>query len=119
MLSTTEAEHIDLFTALKEAIPMIQLLRKLHAVMGVQGCDKNMMYNVFENDNGSIELVKTLKTRPRTKHMSIKHHQFRSFVVKVVIRTLKVDTVEQEAEFLTKPLSAVLFSYLRSKVLGW
>jgi len=32
---------------------------------------------------------------------------------------VKVDTTEQEADFLTKPLVQQLFCYLRRKVMGW
>ena len=44
-LSTTEAERVALSSALKEAIPITQLLRELHAVMDVQDCDKNYDVN--------------------------------------------------------------------------
>ena len=46
-LSTTEAEHIALSTALKEAMPTMQLLLEFHAVMDVKYCDKSMMCTVF------------------------------------------------------------------------
>ena len=68
-------------------------------MMDVQDCNKNMMCVVFEDNNGAIKLAKTPKMRPRTKHLSIKYHHFSSFVAKGVIRTLKVDTAEQEADF--------------------
>ena len=100
-------------------MPIIQLLRELHVVMDVGDCNKTMMCTVFEDNNGAIELAKTPKMRPRTKHVAIKYHHFRSFVAKGVIRILKVDASEQEADFLTKPLPVVLFNYLRKKVLGW
>ena len=87
--------------------------------MDVQDCDKTMMYTVFEDNNGSIELDKRPKMRPQTKHVVIKCHRFLSFVAKGVISMLKVNTVEQEADFLTNPLPALLFNYLRGNVLCW
>jgi len=57
--------------------------------------------------------------RPRTKNIEIKNHHFRSFIPKEDRNTLKAETAEQEAEFLTEPLSAQLLSYLRKKVIGW
>ena len=78
---------------------MMQSLRELHAVIDVQDCDKTMICTVFEDNNGAIELVKTPKMKPRTKHVAIKRHHFRSFVAKGVIRILKVDSVEQDADF--------------------
>ena len=53
-LSTTEAKHAILSTALKEAMPTMQLLRELHVVMYVKDCDKSMMCIVFEENNGAI-----------------------------------------------------------------
>ena len=91
----------------------------MRAVVDVKDCDKLMMCVVFEDNNGAIELAKTPKMRPRTKHLEIKHHHFRSFLAKGDMNTLKVDMVEQEADFLTKPLPEQLFIYLRKKVLGW
>ena len=86
--------------------------------MEVQDCYKTMMCTIFEDNNRAIELSKTSKMSLRTKHATIKHFHFRSFVVKGVIRILKVDTAEQEADFITKPLPDALFNYLRKKVLG-
>ena len=104
---------------LKEVMPTMQLLRELHAVMDAKDCDRSMMCIVFEENNGAIELAKMQKMRPQTKHSAIKHRHFRSFVAKGVIRMLKVHTVEQETDFLTKSLPDQLFNYLSKKVLGW
>ena len=73
VLSTTEAEHVALSTALKKTMLTIQLLRELHTVMDVRDCNKTMMWAIFEDNNGAIELAKTPKIRPRTKHVAIKY----------------------------------------------
>ena len=78
-----------------------------------------MMCTVFDDKNGAIELAKTLKMGPRTTHAAIKHHYFRSFVSKGVIRIPEVDMTEKDADFLPKPLPDELLNYLRKKVLGW
>ena len=118
-LSTTEAEHIALSKSLRETIPIVHFLREVSAVTDIADCSKTMKCTVFEDNNGALELAKTPKMRPRTKHIAIKHHHFRSFVEKGDMKTQKVDTTEQEADFLTKPLVLQLFSYLRRKVMGW
>ena len=64
-------------------------------------------------------MAKTPKMRPRTKNAAIKYHHFRNHVERGDMLLEKIDTVEQEADFLTKPLVQQLFDYLRKKVMGW
>ena len=39
-------------------------------------CVKTMKYGVFEDNNDVLEIEKTPKIRPITKHITIKHHHF-------------------------------------------
>ena len=73
-------------------------------VMNIEDCNKSMKCTVFEDKNGSVEIANTPKMRPRTKHIAIKCHHFRTYVSKGDIQIVKIDTSEQEADFLTKPL---------------
>ena len=100
-------------------MPITRLLKEIGVVMDILSCDKIMKCTVFEDNNGAIELDKAHKMRNRTKHIAIKYHHFRSHVQKGEIIIEKVDTVEQEADFLTNPLVLELFYYLRQKVMGW
>ena len=87
--------------------------------MNTPECSKSMKCTVFEDNNGDLESANAPKMRPRTKHIAIKYHHFRAHVEQGDIRIVKVDTTEQEADFLTKPLVQQLFCYLRRKVMGW
>jgi hypothetical protein len=49
---------------------------------------------------------------PRTKHIALKYHHFRSFVDKNIIRILSISTKEQIADILTKPLKIPTFEWL-------
>lgn len=118
-LSTTEAEYIALSTALRETIPIMHFLKEVSAVMSVADGGKTMKCAVFEDNNGALEIAKAPKMRPRTKHIAIKYHHFRTYIERGDIQLEKIDTTEQEADFLTKPLVQQLFSYLRKKVMGW
>ena len=82
-------------------------------------CDKTIKCTAFEDDNGTIELAKAPKMRPRTKYAAIKHHHFRSCAQKREIIIEKVDTAEEETDFRTKPIVLQLFCCLRKKVMGW
>ena len=74
---------------------------------------------VFEDNNSTLEMAKTPKIRPYTKHISIKYHHFRTYIQNSDIKIEKVDTAKKEADFLPKPLVIQLFYYLRRKVMGW
>jgi hypothetical protein len=45
----------------------------------------------FEDNSGALEIARTHKMRPRTKHINLVYHHFRSFVKKglVVIWPIK------------------------------
>ena len=75
-LSTTEAECIALSIALREVIPIMHFLRKISVVIDIPECNKLMKCTAFEDNNGALEMAKTPKMRPRTKHIAIKYHHF-------------------------------------------
>jgi hypothetical protein len=74
---------------------------------------------VFEDSVGAIELAKCPKLHPRTKHIAINYHHFRSHVAKKLITIQHVTTMEQVADIATKPLPRDQFRYLRQRLLGW
>ena len=67
---------------------------------------------VYEDNQGAIELVGSLKMRPQTKNIMIKYHYFQSFVVNSDVDIKYVDNKEQIADIFTKPLDSELFGYL-------
>jgi len=80
---------------------------------------------VFEDSADAIELAKLPKLRPRTKHLAIQYHHFRSWTVRGLngeepkIKVEYVQTEEQEADIMTKPLPRPQFQNLRKKLCGW
>ena len=64
-------------------------------------------------------MANTHKYRPRTKHLNVKLHHFRDYIDSGQITVHKIDTKEQIADYLTKPLNAQTFKALRKKVMGW
>jgi hypothetical protein len=59
------------------------------------------------------------KYRPRTKHIALKYHHFRSFVKDKKVTILPIDTKEQIADQFTKPLDFQTYVQLRYKLMGW
>ena len=73
----------------------------------------------FEDNSGALELATVPKMRPRTKHINIKYHHFRSHVNNGSITVHKIDTAEQPIDITTKPLASVPFKKHRKFILGW
>jgi hypothetical protein len=105
-LSTTEAEYIALSSALRDVIYVMQLLKKL-ILFGIKisVSTPTVRCKVFEDNVGAIELAKAPKLRPRTKHIAIQYHHFRTHVAKRLITIQHVTTTEQVADIATKPLA--------------
>lgn len=119
-LSTTESEYTGLSYALREAIPIMELLKEMKE-HGFDVLDHrpNVHCRVFEDNSGALEIANTHKWRPRTKHLATKLHHFRDFVVRKEITIHKIDTESQPADILTKPLNAELLTRHRKTIMGW
>jgi hypothetical protein len=74
---------------------------------------------VFEDNTGALEIANVAKYRPRTKHLNVRLHHFRSYVDNGSITIRKIDTLKQPADLLTKPLNAEAFSKFRQMIMGW
>ena len=76
-LSTTEAEYTRLSYALREAILLMELQKKMRK-KGFDVLDHkvNVHFRVFKDNSGAIETTVVHKWRPRTKHLATKLHHF-------------------------------------------
>jgi Reverse transcriptase (RNA-dependent DNA polymerase) len=118
-LSTTEAEFIALSEGLRSAIPLISLVTELRDKgVPMTWCQPKIHCRVFEDNNGALELARTPKYRPRTKHINIKYWHFIEYVTKHNIEILPVDSKDQLADIFTKPLAKELFEKLRDGIQG-
>jgi histone deacetylase 1/2 len=118
-LSTTEAEYIALSSALREVIPLMDLVKEARQ----HGFDfpfapARVHCKAFEDNSGALEMAQTPKLRPRTKYINVKYHHFREHVGKS-ITIHKIDTKDQLADGLTKPLEVNAFRKFRDRVMGY
>ena len=118
-LSTTESEYIALSSAMREVIPFLNLMQETDNLFGLQSVKPIFRCTVWEDNESTIKVAKSPKFTPRTKHIAIKYHHFRRFVDDGTIVIRSIDTKEQIADMLTKPLSERDFVYLRGKLIGW
>lgn len=119
-LSTTEAEYTGLSYALREAIPIMNLLKEMkERKFDVSNKIAKVHCKVYEDNSGAIEIAREEKYRPRTKHLNCRLHHFRSYVDSGEISVHKIDTYLQPADILTKPLSEDDFTRHRKTMMGW
>jgi len=119
-LSTTEAEYTGLSYALRDVIPIIELLKEMKQ-LGYPVCstEADIHCRVFEDNSGAVEIAREKKYRPRTKHLNVKLHHFRSYVDSGAISIHPISTTEQPADYLTKSLIHDQFVKLRKMIMGW
>jgi hypothetical protein len=120
VLSSTESEFVGLSESLRMAIVMMNLLKEMRSVgIPVASTTPKIYCKLFEDNAGAIQLAKVPKMRPRTRHINQKYHHFREWVKSGLITILPIDTKEQPADLMTKPLDQELFIKHRYTVMGW
>jgi hypothetical protein len=119
-LSSTEAEVTGLSHALREAIPIIELLREMKSKgFDVNTAEPAIHCEVFEDNSGAIEIARHHKYRPRTKHLNVRLWHFRTYVDRGIISIVPIRSAEQPADILTKPLNEMDFKRHRKRINGW
>jgi len=119
-LSSTESEYTGLSYALRETIPIMELVKEIHERGFInEYIPPTILTKVFEDNSGALEMARTHKYRPRTKHLNVKLHHFRHYVDKGEIQIEPITTDKQQADYLTKPVPVDTLKRLRKQVMGW
>ena len=96
--------------ALRDVIPNMGLLQEMREQDFKVLCTEPYVYcKVFEDNSGALELARLPKLRPRTKHINVCYHHFCEHVQKGLIKIFPVDTKDQIADALIKPLAQNVF----------
>jgi hypothetical protein len=76
-LSSTEAEYIALSQAMREVIPLMNLMKEAQEQeLPINIFQAHIHCKIFENNSGALEMARAPRMRPRTKHINIKYHHF-------------------------------------------
>ena len=83
----------------------MQLTREMKE-RGYNACSTvpKVTFEVFEDDEGAMELARFPKMRPRTIRIKQMHHYFRSYVSNGDVETFPIDTKVQIGDMFTKTL---------------
>ena len=125
-LSTTEAEYVALSEALRQTIPLMNLMTecKERDILR-ETYDPKVYCKAFEDNSGALEMARSPKMRPRTKHINLKYHWFRSWIAQDgedptgKVHVYAIGTESQEADLMTKQPIEVLFYKFRLAICGW
>ena len=78
------------------------------------------MLTVFEDNNGAIATANAVNMTPRTKHIDVTYHFFKSHIGEESgIELVKIDTNLNKAYIFTKVLATEKFMEIRKLMVGW
>ena len=138
-LSTMEAEYMALSQAMRDLIPIREVLKEIMTI--VFNLSKTISYHthsksvspaaeieekynipqstVFEDNDACLKFARMPRLTPRTKHIGIPYHWFREQVEALQITLERIDTKNQLADQFTKGLPTATFCLARKQLMGW
>jgi len=119
-LSTLESEYSSLSQAMHTLLLIRSLLMEVVPAIGLQKALVATIHaRVFEDNNGAYLLATNQRITRRTKYYLVKWHFFWNAVRNGEVTVLKVDTLRQGADYLTKGLAREAFERIRKINQGW
>ena len=101
-LSSSEAEFVALSEAVREIKFVIQVLRSI-------GVTVKLPVTVYVDNVGAIFMAENVTTSQRTKHVDVRYHFVREFVVDGIIRIKFVMSAKNKADGFTKNVGGVVY----------
>jgi hypothetical protein len=95
--SPTESEYMAMYYAVTEVLSLRHLMDEI-------GYGQNAPTKVHEDNEGSIKVANNPRCHERLKHIDLKHHIIRDAIESKDIEVMHVQTANQDADILTKPL---------------
>lgn len=110
-LSSTEAEYMAETEAAKEAMWLKMFINEL-------GYEIKLPITINCDNQGAIRLAKNPVYHSRTKHINVKHHFIRDHVKDGLVQLNYVNTSENIADILTKPLHGPKFNQFKKLIVN-
>ena len=120
-LSTLEAEYIALSASLRAMIPLRRIILELAKAVPTIPSDFEAKFDckLFEDNSGAFLLATNHQLTTRTKYFHVELHHFWENMNAGELKIFKIASLEQLADYFTKPLSRYLFEANRKKVQGF
>ena len=118
--STLEAEYLALSSSLKVFLPLQWLIKEMIKKSNCKELNECTLHATVLEDNQSAHFLATnQRITNRTKYLLSKWHWFWDLYNQKQFNIVKCPTDQMSADYLTKPLSKVLFQRNRERVQGW
>ena len=118
--STLEAEYLALSSSLKVFLPLQWLIKEMIKKSNCKELNECTLHaTVFEDNQSAYFLATNQRITNRTKYLLSKWHWFWDLYNQKQFNIVKCPTDQMSADYLTKPLSKVLFQRNRERVQGW
>ena len=120
-LSTTEAEFIAASMAMRQLLPVREVMEELTEHFKIERSAESTISIVWEDNNGALTMMNSSypKMTPRTKHIACKYWWFIEHIQEGIIEARRIDTKQQKADIFTKGLSKGEFETKRKLLMGW
>ena len=138
-LSTMEAEYVALSQSMRDLIPIRQILQEIMTVVfkvtptityrllskAFEDIKEGSLPSnieqstVYEDNHACLKFERMAQLSPRTKHIGIPYHWFRSKNDSLDIHIEPIATTKQLADPFTKGLAQVPFELSRKALMGW
>jgi hypothetical protein len=137
-LSTMEAEYIALSQSMRDLIPIREVLKEIMTIVfeaqptityhshskafaDTVGTSPHVIpqSTVYEDNDACLKFARMPKLTPRTKHIGIPYHWFRTQVERLEIHIESIDTHDQLGDQFTKGLPVDSFRRARERLMGW
>ena len=103
-LSTVEEDYIELSSTLREVLLLMVTREEINKVFPLLIQNPKFVCQFHEYNQSCIKMATGTKFSPRTKHIALKYHHFRSNVKSGWVEITYIPTDEKLADILTKPL---------------
>ena len=122
VLRMMESEYVALSTALRDFIPMKELILELTKAVGLESEQLDLIKStVWEDNEGCCKLANMEMPRmtPMSKHYAVKYHWFCTHLEPNGIVIERVSLEDNIADLLTKGLLGEKIRTLRELLCGW
>ena len=116
----TEADYIVFSQLLRDTINTMQMLRKIKINrFPTISTSPEVHCRAFEDNSGALELARTPKIRPSSKHINQVYHHSQDFVQNGTIHIFEIESENQMVDIFTKPLPQNYLICHRKKLFIW
>jgi hypothetical protein len=84
-LSSCEGKYIASSQPLRKVLPIMRLIQEMNRYNDHATVIPTVHCTLFEDNSGALTLEKAPAMRPRTKHINLKYHHFRTHVAAGII----------------------------------